>query len=611
MSMSKKTIYGFFTVAALSLALSSCILDGNGSGKGNGGCSEGGRYFSFGLTFGVDESELTRADSDTYYLEKHIGMVYTFLYNSTGDLKYAWSLDITYDDDGYNGFYEGDDLYMDGYYRFVTTAKPVSDEEYKLVVFLNPPAVLQTAAAAGDIFGRNPGPTNINYVMGTDPALGGSLYRNLTALQSALTDIAPEDLGASYGVDGTGAKFFMSNATGPVPISAGELYEDEQDALDNPVGIYVERALAKIEVNWREENKPIFVYDAAGKKVGNVTDIKWKPQTVNKKTYPMRQFGFIAPYADASIAGQMETYEISKLIFEWHYDYDNHTWIYATDPNMDAANSGDFSREDSAPMLDVNRTIYHEGYPMIDESNYTYVTENTVNEGVQGINDWYKYVTHVEMSVYMTIDAFGNADAFYSYNNGSAADPDWRLFTWAQAKKWFADDSFPADMARLKTVLQAIEGDVANQVGGWRVFDFFDAVTKPEYTSADGTYYTQSLYKPTSIGSGDNRVFYHYKGVCQYRLPIKHFMGKPAESGWYEDLDGEWVYGEIPGTGYPMTTGDYGYYGVVRNNFYTIQINRVMGPGTEGNLAFISALVTINPWYVHNKELELDPYPDF
>mgnify|MGYP004577039353 CR=1 FL=1 len=576
-----KKIYNLFALV-LALMFSSCVSDPAGPG-GKDKELEGEHYISFKFNLGKKDPSTRYYDKNRGTLaEQRIDELYLLMYNADGNLKYAWKLDAatvdpTDPESAYIEEFEGGDVsstFNDWQnFGFITVARKVNVEPYSVVVFANPGTTLRD----DNIFGRNTGA-----VIGLSPDLASSRYRNLTELQSVLTVAGPDDLGAEYAATGAGNKFFMSNANGPVPVTESNFYETSAEAENsgNAVRVYIDRALAKIVVN---EGENIRVTNGVSNiAIGEVAEFKWGIGSWNLKTYPIRQFAMISELS-GNYGGEMEDYDKSVYMYE---NYGRHH-IYATDPNMFTAAPSDFGGHDQS-NLTMEWNLYDPTGQ--NQDNFLFATENTMDVSMQSdTGNWHQYTTHVFVNAKIKIFGFAGLVNFYSVNLGTSAAPDYRVFTWEQAKGWLAD-GFPSDMAGVEAVLEEIRPYVESQVAGWRVFDFFNAAAEPVYIEGtDGDYYTNSRYKPVSI-TGDNgvKVFYHYQGVCQYRIPLYHI---------YEPWD--------PAIGLDT----YAHLGVVRNNVYTVSIERIYGPGTDGDLAYISARVTVMPWYAGRSQSEiLDPY---
>lgn len=587
--MNKTFKYLFLqTVVVLAvLGLSSCMWGGDHGGSGGGDEEFKTGYFSFRFDAGKVGGTRAGDEEPGTDRERHIDRIYLLLYNTDGDLKYAWDLEATnVGGSGLLGF-TGDDVAADKGPQpgsFVTIAREVSYEQYYLVVIANPG---QYADAA--IFGRNPDADDPGLVIGTDPALASSIYRNLSALQAAVSGVGPDSFGYLYaGGDDDGNKFFMSNANGPAPVPVSYIKASKAEAEDDPAPVAIERALAKVEVSGGADVK---VYDTTGSTViGEVKEFNWVLCNWNRDTYLIRRFGNIGNHCpEAAYAGLQETYENGLHVGK--------KYLYATDPNM--GTTGDFGGEAETPadLASVNgRPWNSDGDP---EYHYMYSTENTMDTGSQGSPDLYSFATHVWARVNLKIYEFENAKGFWSFDISDTSTPEWVMCSWAQARDWWDNDAFPHNMAKLKGFLQAMQaqpdGGVMNPLFDMGVAAEPELTEPAEVAQGDPGYddylrehalYVEAHFKPVAVTAAGLKVYYHLDGICNYRIPVKHFC-QNSES-----------------------TGDYGYYGVVRNNAYKINITKVIGPGvTAAKTGHIAADITVNEWYVRSQSNGgLDPY---
>lgn len=568
----KKHILIIAVMFLTALGLWSCAIDPAGNGGNENDPRVG--YFSFRFDAGK-VPEKTRAEEAGADRENHVDQVYLLLYNKTGNLKYAWDLTVTnFDGSGLKNF-SGTDVVTDDNPtpgRFTSIAREVSYEPYQLVVIANPGKFSDTV-----IFGKNPANNNLSLVIGLLPELSGSIYRSLTALQGTVDGVGLDDFGYAYfDGDDNGEKAFMSNANGPVLIPLPYIRDTREAAEEAPVPVFLDRALAKVLIN---KGSNVKVTDGTGSaNIGEVKEFKWILMQWNTQTYLLRRFGRIGDHCpDPTYAGQTETYENGLHV--------GREYLYATDPNMGAGNFfASETRLPADPSLDTARD-WNTGS---DESNRMYSTENTMNPEAQGSGSfqyggyyWHEYTTHVWVRAKLRINAFQAVDNFWSLNTGTTAAPSWVMCTWKQAKEWWDNDSFPQDMDRLKSILTYA------QTSGLSVAKVFDmsAATEPVFESGDADYNT-SLYGPVSLTDPslpDFPLAYHRDGICNYRIPVTHF-----------NTNGE-------------GTGDYGYYGAVRNNVYKITVNGIVGPGVipdTGVSGYISFDISVNPWNVRNEQGE-------
>lgn len=136
-----------------------------------------------------------------------------------------------------------------------------------------------------------------------------------------------------------------------------------------------------------------------------------------------------------------------------------------------------------------------------------------------------------------------------------------QTFSHEQARFWLERDEFPTDMSGLKTLL---EKHITERAGGnMKTFDYKSAFPNMLVDTC------QTFFEIT----------YHPLGLNTYRVPVKHFQPGPGETSPQKNT--------------------YGYFGVVRNNVYTLTITSLNGPGSNvvEPGGYIGVNVSITPWF--------------
>lgn len=548
-----KNIKSFFLLAAAMLTVgffASCAIDNNGGGNGEGEFDNA--YFA--VKMGLSTKALpTETGTDN---EQMINGVYIMLYDATsGALNYGWATDITNINAGALGDFTsaGGNLSGDtptsNSGQFLTIGREVQAKAYKLVIVANPGTKFATTFS------------------GTGPAMTSSnaIYGTLAALQAA-QDVVVADLGSTA----TGGSHFMSNANGPVSISASNLKATAAAAEAAPIQVRIDRSVAKVLVTG---DANIMVVDHLGnptaESMGTVESLEWRVNNVNTKSFLLRKYAYLSPEFNVPLTAEDEANSI----------YANRDYLYATDPNMDLATSsvaGTFSNESAYKNWFDEST--DTGDPSLLTAHFTYVTENTLNEfdrATTSVADFKKMYTYIDIKAKVKFDKFigvSGDNGYYSFNNGTAAAPQWVIFSWAEAKSWFADPTtVPWNMANLIDAIQELIDDDEN-TGIWD----FQAADDEDPTVTHGL-----TTITASANVANNTIYFHPDGLNIYHLPIQHF-------------------------GYD--THDYGYYGVVRNNVYKVNITKIAGPGATGaETGFLAADITVNPWLIRGQDHEITP----
>lgn len=373
-------------------------------------------------------------------------------------------------------------------------------------------------------------------------------YNTLQDMLNAVNGV-PSDF-----YDGNKENFFMSNAGGMVTIPESAFVEEKAFAENNPVTIPVDRLLAKVLVYENTSNKIEEI-----KLGGTLGEITWGLHVSNKQTYPVR-------VPDKLKDGTQET-----------GFYSTRKDIYAKDPNFTGNEGIVTDNNEKEKHFNYADPSVKDGFvPWItfEDKNkpaayYQYVFENTLSVDDQNAKtvDPGLYTTQVMLKVIITEPGkddkkLTGVKDYYSYTYKDDADQyHWIVFTHEQAVEWFTG-SYPSDMVILKT----------NEV-----FKKAQELQNSPFDFTDKTNGAPDKFTTTELG-----LTYHKDGLNVYRIPIMHF-----------GTDG-------------ASIGDYGYYGVVRNNTYQVVILSINGPGINTtNDGFISTAIAINEWYDRDWEEEL------
>lgn len=338
-------------------------------------------------------------------------------------------------------------------------------------------------------------------------------------------------------------KFFMTNANGPRLVKKEHLKYNETDAQNSPFTLNVQRAVARIDVQLDED----FNQGVTKVSVDEAT-IGWALDNINKKTFWIRQ-------AANTHAGTMELrdYTTNNMI----PSVSPQASLYATDPNMSGAPSTDFIQLDRSTPANLVAALTN---AISTTPASIYVLENTMNATEQADDKVDNAATMVRLKAiveYATIGTETNVLNYYSYEGN--------VFTHAQIKEWKASSSWPSSLGA----------------------GFAAAVTTAENEGFD---FGVSSVAPTAYKKSTSGIIYHHGGLNIYAIPVKHF---DTDQGISPDPD--------------LAKTQFGYYGVVRNNVYVINLKSITGPGDETtNEAYISADVTILPWTKRTQDVNLN-----
>ena len=609
----KSKNYLYLLLIGMVLTLGACSKDNNNNpdpDPGPGPEPLGKGYFSLNLSAGnasvISRGGATRATEVGTNNEQIVNEVMILLYKDTGtaandNLAYGWLIDLTNDPDGNGsvlGDFEttggrGDEMLLgtESYYpgsteaSFRTIAQEVDIQKYKLIVFANGGDFLDYLGFVD--FSDNP-----YGIMTIDESAAFYNFHNMygTCMRYDWGDMDfTQPLDPTYFYMDMGesesTNFFMSNANGPVPVLASDLKTTATEAQEHPVKVNIDRAVAKVMVNEKENGTPVY----SGGTIAD-GDFMWYLKNVNTKEYLVRHY---APFAH--VPATMEEHATSVIV-------SNREYIYATDPNyLQAEQHPDeyYHMDWQSDYKEWNK--WNETQSKVVEQYWSYTTENTAELTVQAGNDWDKTMTYVAVHTYIRYDFLLTTapdGSYFSYNEGTDSDPDWKVFNFKQAYNWILTDSWPSEMTKLRGLIgYCTYPQETYYVPGTSGFKFIDdGSNDPDIYDSGllsisklaGKYHYDDEGYPIVIpdnietGAGDATVWFHYEGFNYYEIPIRHYL---------------------PGTG--SRTSTYAHYGVVRNNVYKLTINSIDGPGIPSK-GFISFDVTIQPWYIRESNNELE-----
>ena len=385
------------------------------------------------------------------------------------------------------------------------------------------------------------------------------------------------------------------------------IYTTEAEAKSKPAAeIYVERAVAKVTVHsgngTLEANK-----DKAASKISYKL-YNWAVDNTNKKSYIVRQYdnNWNKLYSDKAA-------DANKYRFVWsspvnpNATNDNKLYrtAFAQDPEYatTTANADNYNRIASNASMSTafgNSTAFGDEHPQ-------YCNENTFQVTAQNQDQTTRVVLGVQMSE-PGKDTYG-AD-LYTINDNKEV-----VYTKATLTE------------RLKKILLQ-ESDVKDWVAKHATdasFDItfntdgvttIDKATFKGKTAAGKEETLESL--TTSLNNALPNIVRYKGGVAYYAVRIKHFGD--SDTPW--NVEGQDVKPGVNSLIYPNpSTGAsdgwfLGRYGVVRNNWYDISVNKIQTLGDATIPAFttdpddvlenyISVSINVLSWSKHTQDADL------
>ena len=343
----------------------------------------------------------------------------------------------------------------------------------------------------------------------------------------------------------------------------------EGAASDNP--IYVERAVAKttLKVNADEAkltvDSEVPAYDGA-----TVTFTGWKLQNTNKKYYPVRKV------TDASIPDwddwktyfnegtAVTTNEINRFFGQTANPYRTYWGI---DPNYDQVLSGaelgnnfnilNQGGETSIGWneVGVNSTVYSGEF-------VEYCAENTTK--AKAMQD--DQLTGVLLKATFTPKGASDGSNFFMRNNTSAIYVETDFIAWATAILANGGTGIPlTDGETLSLKRSALAGTITTSAQVQALLQV--NVTNPSTSTKE---LTDAQANEILTEAGSNIKFYQDGVTYYYTTIIEHFGAVQTPVSSTTTISSVTDYDEVK---------HLGRYGMVRNNWYELQINRVSGPG--------------------------------
>ena len=383
------------------------------------------------------------------------------------------------------------------------------------------------------------------------------------------------------------------------------IYTTKAEAKSKPAAeIYVERAVAKVTVQSKSKTNALEVNKNISYKLYN-----WAVDNTNKKSYIVRQYdnNWNKLYSDKAA-------DANKYRFVWDTPVNPNANVklyrtaFAQDPEYatTTANADNYNRIASNTSMSTafgNRTAFGNEHPQ-------YCNENTFQVTAQNQDQTTRVVLGVKMSApgTSTYDADlytvnDNKEVVYTkatlaerLKNILLNDP--AVNTWAENHKTDVslDITFNEDAAGKTTIKEA---------------------TLKGKTAAGATEDTFAGTFTTDFNKALPNIVRYKGGVAYYAVRIKHFGD--TDTPW--NVAGQGVKAGVNSLIYPSATDTnidwfLGRYGVVRNNWYDISVNKIQTLGDATIPAFtndpddvlenyISVSINVLSWSKHTQGADL------
>ena len=360
--------------------------------------------------------------------------------------------------------------------------------------------------------------------------------------------------------------FYMANAplynstdksvTTLVPIKKENIYSTEAQASsgDAAADIYVERGLAKVTLT--TATKAEKTVDASSSYAGDkVTISKWALDVTNKKTFPIHNVdGLTTEYAEIWNNAATTTGPSNKRFVDNNTETKVKRVYWGTDPNYKETNLSE-ATEGSKNARIENFKYIEKGDLTADPTTPQYCLENTFNLAnmVQG------QTTRVVFKASYTPKGFTAADGKTFYKVGTSVAL-WKQKDLEDHIKAAVTKVVPTATTANTTINLAATGNDITAAGNHEI--------KAANITVTGHVVTPEEEKAVNdkVGLTKNAGISTYaEGESYYIARIKHFGDDltPWSSGNYGTDDLKYL----------------GRYGMLRNNWYELDVQSVSGPG--------------------------------
>lgn len=385
------------------------------------------------------------------------------------------------------------------------------------------------------------------------------------------------------------------------------IYTTKAEAKSKPAAeIYVERAVAKVTVQSESKTSALEVNKNISYKLYN-----WAVDNTNKKSYIVRQYD---KSWNSINSNKVTAADASKFRFVWSTPVNPNATdanklyrtAFAQDPEYDdpTAKAANYNQMASNASMTLS--------PTFGNDHPQYCNENTFQVTAQNQDQTTRVVLGVQMSVpgeatgadLYTIN--GNKEVVYTKATLAERlkkillnDP--AVNTWAENHKTDASFDITFDPAKADAGATAIK----------------EATFKGK-TAAGATEETLKSFTTEQLNKALPNIVRYKDGVAYYAVRIKHFGD--TDTPW--KVDGQDVKPGGNSLIYPNPSAGasdgwfLGRYGVVRNNWYDISVNKIqtLGDATTPALSsdpddvlenYISVSINVLSWSKHTQGADL------
>ena len=385
------------------------------------------------------------------------------------------------------------------------------------------------------------------------------------------------------------APMYKDETTEPTTlVDIKGVYASKEEAQANPATtIYVERGLAKVTMkDFEKDGYPIgegTTYAGATVKIE-----KWQLDVTNNYTYPVHQIGGLS----SATTGFADIWKTARFFDGTNTGFKRVYW--GVDPNYNDAKYQDLANCKTAfKMIENNDVTGAAG-----EANPQYCLENTfdLNNMKQG------QTTRVVFKAVFTPNGFKAPATFYKIGNNTAI---WKEADLEQQIKTVALNvmGITTSEEQAKYGVDLSKGTNISGKAGQHLIEAANITYSGEAASSQVTDDNVDKINKKLGLSAETGISTYLNGEAYYIARIKHFNELTP-----------WKAGEA----YDSKNEKYlGRYGVLRNNWYELSVNKVSGLGypdvpevkptlpDDENDQYISVSVKILSWAKRSQKIDL------
>ena len=397
------------------------------------------------------------------------------------------------------------------------------------------------------------------------------------------------DYAKTDGIFMANAPMYNGTTTDPTTlVDINGVYASKEEAQANPATtIYVERGLAKVTMK-DFETKGYSIGDGTTYAGATVKIEKWQLDVTNNSTYPVHQIGGLS----STTTGFADIWKIDRFYDKTSTAFKRVYW--GVDPNYNNADYQDLANCKKAFKMIENKDVTGAA----GEANPQYCLENTFNLD----NMKQGQTTRVVFKAVFTPNGFTAPATFYKIGNNTAI---WKEADLEQQIKTVALNvmGITTSEEQAKYDVDLSKGTNISGKAGQHLIEAANITYSGEAASSQVTDDNVGKINKKLGLSAETGISTYLNGEAYYIARIKHFNEMTP-----------WTAGEVYGS---ENKKYLGRYGVLRNNWYELSVNKVSGLGypdvpevkpnlpDDENDQYISVSVKILSWAKRSQKVDL------